>query len=242
MVLMKNKKGFTLIEMMVTIGIVVIVSGAMTLSVSDYVNQARAAANTASGQQDKYDEAVIAVASLKSAEPYAPAATPTPTSAPEATPTPTAPPEATPEPTATPTAAPTATPTPTAAPTPTTAPTPTAVPTPIATPTPTSSSLQASVGSINSWKDGSQTVSQIFFNLANPNSSAISGWSIQVTVPAGTTINGAYNCTASVSGTTLTITPPSWDNVIDPNETLNNIQLQLVSKKVISPVIISTTP
>ena len=79
MVRMKNKKGFTLLEMMVTIGIIVIVSGALTYSVKDYVDKARAAADTASAQQDKYTVAESAVALLKKEAPSSPAATPTPT-------------------------------------------------------------------------------------------------------------------------------------------------------------------
>jgi len=54
---MKNRKGFTLIEMMLTIGIVVILASALTTNVTQFIAGADGAGNAAESQSNKYDAA-----------------------------------------------------------------------------------------------------------------------------------------------------------------------------------------
>lgn len=114
---MKMRKGFTLIEMMVAIGIMLILSTAMTVSVVTYIQKTNVAQQKVQLHQDKFDQARVQVDGLLGATgdiTVAPTATPTSGGTP-ATPTP-VPPTPTPVLTATPTPVP---PTPTPVPIPT---------------------------------------------------------------------------------------------------------------------------
>ena len=62
----KMKKGFTLIEIMVSIAIIVILSSVLAISFSTYINRAKSASDIVSAQQDKYDVAAASVKNLKS--------------------------------------------------------------------------------------------------------------------------------------------------------------------------------
>jgi prepilin-type N-terminal cleavage/methylation domain-containing protein len=117
---MKTRKGFTLIEIMVAISIILILSTAMTVSVVTYIQKTNVANQKIALHQDKFDQARAQVDGLLgSASDITVAPTATPTSGGGATATPTTkPPTATPTSTPTPTATPTATPSPTPSPTP----------------------------------------------------------------------------------------------------------------------------
>lgn len=52
---MKNRKGFTLIEMMVSVGIILIFSTALVVSVSDYINKAKLVSANSAAHQNKYE-------------------------------------------------------------------------------------------------------------------------------------------------------------------------------------------
>jgi len=113
---MKTRKGFTLIEIMVAVSIMLILSTAMTVSVVTYIQKTKVANQKIALHQDKFDQARAQVDGLLgSAGDITVAPTATPTSGGGATATPTTKP-----PTPTPTATPTATPSPTPSPTPAT--------------------------------------------------------------------------------------------------------------------------
>jgi len=61
---MNNKKAFTLIEMMVSIGIIVILSSVLTSSVASYVGKAQSASNGVDSHLNKYDAAKSSVNAL----------------------------------------------------------------------------------------------------------------------------------------------------------------------------------
>ena len=61
---MNNKKAFTLIEMMLTIGIIVILSSVLTSSVSSYVGKAQSASLGVESRQNKYEAAKSSVNAL----------------------------------------------------------------------------------------------------------------------------------------------------------------------------------
>lgn len=116
---MKKRKGFTMIELMVSIAIILILTSAMTVSVATYIQKTQDAKQKIQLHQDKFDIARAKVDGLLGGTTGGGAtATPTPTSGGGGV--------------ATPTTAPTTAP---ATPTPTTAPaTPTSTPTPTPTP------------------------------------------------------------------------------------------------------------
>lgn len=55
--LYKNSRGFTLIEIVIVIAIIVILAGVMFLAVSTYVNRAKTARDKVSAQQSKMESA-----------------------------------------------------------------------------------------------------------------------------------------------------------------------------------------
>jgi len=80
---MKNKKGFTLIEIMVTIGIIIILSSILTFSLVNYFSKAQGASNSVESHQNKYDAAKSSVAALDGVS--GAAASPTATATPAVT-------------------------------------------------------------------------------------------------------------------------------------------------------------
>lgn len=112
---MKTRKGFTLIEIMVAVGIMLILSTVMTVSVVTYIQKTNVANQKIALHQDKFDVARAQVDGLLgSAGVITVIPTATPTSGGGATVTPTTEPPP-PTPTSTPTPTPSATPSPTPA-------------------------------------------------------------------------------------------------------------------------------
>jgi endoglucanase len=105
----------------------------------------------------------------------------------------------------------TPTPTPTTpTPTPTTpTPTPT-TPTPTPTPTPTQNpgACTSTVQLTNTWAGGFQAA----ISAKNGSSSALNPWVITFTVPSGVTVGSGWNGTFTQSGTTVTVTAPTWNS------------------------------
>lgn len=61
---MNNKKAFTLIEMMVSIGIIIILSSVFTASLTNYIGKANSASNGVESHQNKYEDAKTSVKAL----------------------------------------------------------------------------------------------------------------------------------------------------------------------------------
>ena len=59
-----NKKGFTLIEMIATISIIVIMSSAVAISATSYMNRAKSVASVVDAKAANYDTAMSQVNSL----------------------------------------------------------------------------------------------------------------------------------------------------------------------------------
>lgn len=111
----------------------------------------------------------------------------------------------TPTPTVTPTRTPTPTPTPTATPTVSPTPTPTPSATPTTSPTPTTGACTVTY-SASSWSSGlSGSV-----RLTN-GGSALSGWTLTFTAPAGVTVTQGWGGTWTQSGTQVTVRNADWN-------------------------------
>jgi endoglucanase len=99
---------------------------------------------------------------------------------------------------------PTSTPTGTPTGTPTSSPTPTPTPTPT---TPPAGACTATVTISNSWPTGFQAA----ITAKNTGTATVSPWVLSFTVPAGVTIGSGWNGTFAQSGTTVTVTAPSYN-------------------------------
>ncbi|WP_430784434.1 cellulase family glycosylhydrolase [Actinoplanes sp. G11-F43] len=62
----------------------------------------------------------------------------------------------------------------------------------------------------SSWNNGYQA--QV--TVTNDRSSAISTWKVELTLPAGTSVNQAWNATLATGGNTYTFTPAGWNATI----------------------------
>jgi len=88
-----------------------------------------------------------------------------------------------------------------------TTPTPTpTTPTPTPTPTQNPGACTATVTFTNTWAGGFQAA----ITAKNGSSSALNPWTITFTVPSGVTVGSGWNGTFSQSGTTVTVTAPTW--------------------------------
>ena len=113
-----------------------------------------------------------------------------------------------PAPTPTPTPAPDPSPGPTPAPTPAPAPAPTPAPTPTPSPAPGGTpTVRFAVDSL--WSGGSCGK----FVIANPGTGALSPTAIGFSIPAGTSVTSTWNGAVSGTGTSRSITLPSWARV-----------------------------
>lgn len=101
---------------------------------------------------------------------------------------------------------PTSTPTPTTTPGPTSTPTTTPTSTPTSTPTANPGTCTATVTISNSWSGGFQAA----VSAKNGGSSTLNPWVVTFTVPSRVTIGSGWNGTFTQSGTTVTVTAPSW--------------------------------
>lgn len=146
--------------------------------------------------------------------------TPTPTATPTVTPTPTVTRTPTLTPTVTRTPTPTVTPTVTRTPTPTWTPTPTVTPTGTRTPTPTLTPTSQPTGSApctatftvsSAWNGGFVGSVRV---LAGP--TAISRWTVGLTIPAGTSIVNLWN--GNLSGTS--VSNVAWNGSVRPGSSV----------------------
>ncbi|HEX4818183.1 MAG TPA: cellulose binding domain-containing protein, partial [Nonomuraea sp.] len=62
--------------------------------------------------------------------------------------------------------------------------------------------------------------------IANTGTSAVNGWTVTVTLPAGHTLTGSWNGTATVSGQTVTIRNVSHNGAIAPGGSITSVGFQ----------------
>ncbi|WP_239082427.1 cellulase family glycosylhydrolase [Actinoplanes teichomyceticus] len=68
----------------------------------------------------------------------------------------------------------------------------------------------ASFAVTNSWNAGYQGE----VTVSNPSSSKIDTWKVEITLPAGSTVNQSWNATLAASGQNFTFTPAGWNATI----------------------------
>ncbi len=79
------------------------------------------------------------------------------------------------------------------------------------------SSVELIINSLNGWNDGTNDFIQIDGTVKNGSDKVINGWTVTISVPSGAKIDQKWNCEASVSGGTVTVTPVDYNSNIDPN-------------------------
>lgn len=77
-----------------------------------------------------------------------------------------------------------------------------------------SGSFSASWGSPNTWEENGAYCGTCELTVTNNTSSAVSGWTAEITVPSGFKITSSWNGKFTVSGTALTVTNESYNGDI----------------------------
>ena len=86
--------------------------------------------------------------------------------------------------------------------------------------------VSVSISKSNGWSDGTASFAQYDIAIANGESVDISDWALSVTVPSGTALSqGPWNAKGSVSGTTLTLTPESYNGTVTAGASVTGIGL-----------------
>ena len=94
-------------------------------------------------------------------------------------------------------------------------------------------SLSAVIVKTNSWTDGNQVKTQYSVSINNNTTSAVSNWSIAITVLSGSSIgkSDGWNANYSIAGTTLTITPVDYNKEISAGASIGDIGFILTSSE-----------
>ncbi len=79
------------------------------------------------------------------------------------------------------------------------------------------SGVELIINSPNGWNDGTNDFVQIDGTVKNGSDKVINGWTVTIPVSSGAAIDQKWNCDASVSGGTVTVTPVDYNSNIDPN-------------------------
>jgi endoglucanase len=97
------------------------------------------------------------------------------------------------------------------------------------------SSLSLTIVKTNHWQEGGKTRSQFSVAIDNDGSSGVTGWTISIPVPEGTSmgVSDGWNGTFSLSGTTLTITPKDYNNKIAAGAGISDIGFILTTNKAV---------
>ncbi len=104
----------------------------------------------------------------------------------------------------------------------------------------TSSDMQIELKASNNWISGNQTFTQLDGILTNTTSSPITNWTLSCTVPNGSKMDQNWSGVYSLSGSTLTVSPVSYNSEIAPNGSIN-FGCIIASSQVISPKDIQVT-
>ncbi len=89
-----------------------------------------------------------------------------------------------------------------------------------------SAQVTAQVSKSNSWTSG-QNYAQYDVTIQNSSSAQVSNWSMQVNVAQGTAVDQAWGCKASISGTTMTLTPMDYARAITAGAKVTGVGLIL---------------
>ncbi|MCL2019699.1 MAG: cellulase family glycosylhydrolase [Oscillospiraceae bacterium] len=111
--------------------------------------------------------------------------------------------------------------------------TPTSTTTAGADSSPQNTAITAEFKAINTWPDGGKTVVQFDGVVKNTGNTAVSSWSVTVSVPSDAVMVGSWNGFYSINGTTLTIKNENYNGEIPAGKSVD-IGFQIKSAKAVS--------
>ncbi len=79
----------------------------------------------------------------------------------------------------------------------------------------TSSDVSLELNTSNSWENGSDKFTQLDGAVKNNSSSAIGGWTVTIKAANGVRVDQNWNCSITVNGGTLTVTPVDYNSNVD---------------------------
>ena len=94
--------------------------------------------------------------------------------------------------------------------------------------------MKVTLSATNSWGSGSDVCTQLTITIDNSGSSSVSGWNIEIDLGQDVTVDSAWCCKTSVSGSKIVITPESYNGTISGNTTTSDIGLIVKTKNAIN--------
>ena len=91
--------------------------------------------------------------------------------------------------------------------------------------------LTAELSEVSSWSDGTSYFSQYTLRLENTGSTDADGWTAVISVPEGSELSQVWNAEILEEKNIWTFTPVSWNRVIRPKETREDIGFIVASPK-----------
>ncbi len=82
--------------------------------------------------------------------------------------------------------------------------------------------LTADASITNSWESGDGYHAQLSVTLENKTANQIDGWTLSVAVPAGTKVDQAWGCEATVSGNKLILKPADYTKTLAPGQKISD--------------------
>lgn len=94
--------------------------------------------------------------------------------------------------------------------------------------------LTVSASSNNSWDAGGKTATQLNLKLENTGSGDVNGWTVTIDVGQSVTVDQIWCAKASVSGSTITITPESYNSTIGGGSSYSDVGLIILTDSSLS--------
>ena len=96
--------------------------------------------------------------------------------------------------------------------------------------------LTVSASSNNSWDAGGKTATQLNLKLENTGSGDVSGWTVTIDVGQNVTVDQIWCAKASASGSTITITPESYNSTIGGGSSYSDIGMIILTQSQVSEI------
>lgn len=94
--------------------------------------------------------------------------------------------------------------------------------------------LQATVSASNAWQSGSGYCTQLNVSIENKGTSSASGWTVEVDLGQGATVDQIWCAFAKVEGNKIIITPESFNGTIEAGKTVSDIGLIITTSGAVS--------
>lgn len=99
--------------------------------------------------------------------------------------------------------------------------------------------LYATVTGANSWESGGKYCTQLNVSIENKGTSSVSGWTVEIDLGQGATIDQIWCAVGKVEGNKLIITPESFNGTIEGGKTVSDIGLIVTTSGSLSSTSVS---